>query len=94
MDNKDEILNKPIEWVEPTTQMTFIWVPGGKFWMGQSEEETKMLMKTIKSDELKAIESKGARYHTPWNCTEIFDEHFRRELPPLCANVDETPTLW
>ncbi|MBF0462836.1 MAG: SUMF1/EgtB/PvdO family nonheme iron enzyme [Magnetococcales bacterium] len=30
-------------WREPLTGMEFLWVPPGKFWMGQAEEETRVL---------------------------------------------------
>ena len=33
------------EWVEPITDMAFIWIPKGCFWMGQTEDEKRQLIR-------------------------------------------------
>ena len=35
----------PKEWTEPTTGMEFVWIPPGRFMMGQTEEERAWLVK-------------------------------------------------
>ncbi|MBN2243715.1 MAG: formylglycine-generating enzyme family protein, partial [Acidobacteria bacterium] len=38
---------RPGEWAEPTTGMEFVWIPPGRFLMGQSEIDKEYLLKTV-----------------------------------------------
>ena len=43
------------EWTEPATGMEFVWIPPGRFWMGQSEVDKKYLIQEIGEERYKEL---------------------------------------
>lgn len=70
-------------WKEPITKMEFVWVPGGKYLMGQAEKETEMLKNYIKN-----LLSEGPLDKGCTSLNTIFENYHNCELPQHAVSVD------